>query len=154
MKEPIEELLSKYPVNRKEGLLPILQEMQREYGFLPEELLGKVGRHLNLPVNKIFAVAAFYDYFRFKPQGHHHIQICRGTACHLVGSSTYLNELEKHLKVKAGSTSRDRKFSLELMNCMGACESAPVLRINETFYHHVTPEDLTRIIRSIKDKTD
>ena len=154
MKEALEKLLSKYPANRKEGLLPILQDIQKEQGYLPEEFLGGVSKYLNLPVNKIYGVAAFYDQFRFHPLGQHHIQICRGTACHLYGSSTYLMELEKQLKVKAGSISRDRKFSLEISNCMGSCESAPVVRVNNIFYSHVTPEELTRIIRSLKEKTE
>jgi len=154
MKDSLEAIFSKYPANRKEGLLPLLQEIQREHGYLPDEFLGKVGKYLNLPANKVYGVAAFYDQFRFRPLGHYHIRICRGTACHLFGSSNYLSELEKHLKVKAGNTSRDKKFSLEVTNCMGACESAPVLRVNEDFYPHVSPEELTRIIRSLKEKTE
>ncbi len=154
MEEALQKILSKFPANRKDGLLPILQEIQKEQGYLPEELLGEVGKYLNLPVNKVFGVAAFYDNFRFRPLGQHHIQLCRGTACHLYGSSNYLAELEKQLKVKSGNTSRDRRFSLEVTNCLGACESAPVLRVNDIFYPHVTPEELTRIIRSLKEKTE
>ena len=152
-KENLETLLSKHPANKKDGLLPILQEIQTEHGFLTDELLAEVGRYINMPVNKVYGVAAFYDQFRFKPLGRFHIQLCRGTACHLHGSSTYLGELEKQLKVKAGGTSRDRRYSLELVNCMGACESSPVLRVNDTFYPHTTPEELTRIIRSLKEIT-
>ncbi|MEI6174229.1 MAG: NAD(P)H-dependent oxidoreductase subunit E [Bacteroidota bacterium] len=154
MKEPLEHILTKYPSNRKDALIPILQDIQKEQGYLPEVLLDEVGRYLKVPTNKVFAVAAFYDHFRFKPLGQFHIRICRGTACHLFGSSNYLAELEKQLKVKAGSTSRDRKFSLEISNCMGACESAPVIRINDLYYHHVSPDELTQIIRSLKDKTE
>lgn len=153
MKDLLEKVLLKYPPNRKDGLLSILQEIQKEQGYLPEDTLEEVGKYLNLPVNKVHAVAAFYDEFRFSPLGQYHIQLCRGTACHLFGSSTYLSELEKQLKVKVGGTSRDKKFSLEISNCMGACESAPVLRVNDTFYPHVTVEELTRIIRNLKEKT-
>jgi NADH-quinone oxidoreductase E subunit len=153
MKEILEKILVRYTVNKKDSLLPILQEIQKENGYLTEELLADVGHYLNMPLNKVFGVAAFYDQFRFRPLGKYHIRLCRGTACHLHGSSTYLAELEKQLKVKSGSTSRDKKYSLETVNCMGACESAPVLRVNDTFYPHVTPEELTRIIHLLKDKT-
>ena len=153
-KENLEIILSKYPVNKKDGLLPILQEIQNQQGYLTDELLAAVGKYLNLPANKVYGVATFYDQFRFHPQGLYHIRICRGTACHLFGTSTYLDELEKQLKVKAGNTSKDRKFSIEIANCMGACESAPILHVNESFYTHVTPADLDRIINTLKEKTE
>jgi len=152
--ENLEDILSKYPANKKEGLLPILQEIQDMHGYLTGELLGQVGKYLNLPVNKVYGVATFYDEFRFHPQGTYHIRVCRGTGCHLSGSSSYLEELEKQLKVKAGNTSRDRKFSLEILNCMGACESGPIIQVNETFYTHVSQTDLDRIILSLKEKTE
>jgi NADH-quinone oxidoreductase E subunit len=153
-KENLENILSNYPVNKKEGLIPILQEIQIQQGFLTDELLAQVGKYLNLPANKVYGVATFYDHFRFHPLGHYHIRICRGTACHLFGATTYLEELERQLKVKAGHTSKDRKFSLEISNCMGACESAPIVHINDFIYTHVTAADLDRIIRSLKDKTE
>jgi NADH-quinone oxidoreductase E subunit len=153
MKENLENILSKYPVNKKDGLLPILQDIQQEQGYLTDELLTEVGKYLSLPANKVYGVATFYDQFRFHPRGQFHIRICRGTACHLFGSSTYLDELEKQLKIKSGYISKDGKFSLEISNCMGACESAPIVQINDTFHTLVTENDLERIIRSLKDKT-
>ena len=153
-KKNLEIILSKYPVNKKDGLLPILQEIQDQQGYLTDESLAEVGKYLNLPSNKVYGVATFYNQFRFHPQGQFHIRICSGTACHLVGSSTYLDELEQQLKVKAGSTSKDRKFSLEILNCMGACESAPIVQINNSYYTHVTEADLEKIIRSMKEKAE
>ena len=152
--EILENILSKYPSNKKDGLLPILQEVQNRQGHLTEPLLLEIGKYLNLPANKIYGVATFYDQFKFHPRGQYHIRICRGTACYLFGSSTFLEELEKQLKVKAGFTSKDRKFSLEISNCMGACESAPIIHINDVFYTHVTLVDLDRIILSLKEKTE
>ncbi len=154
MNEILEKILVRYPANRKDSLLPILQEVQQVNGYLTDDLIAEVGRTLNMPVNKVFSVAAFYDQFRFRPHGLYHVQLCRGTACHLHGSLSYLGELEKQLKLKAGTTSRDRRYSLELVNCMGACESAPVIRINDVYHPHVTPEALTRIIHSLKEKTE
>jgi NADH-quinone oxidoreductase E subunit len=153
-KENLEKILSKYPSNKKDALLPILQEIQELEGYLTDELLAAVGKYVNLPSNKVYGVATFYDQFRFHPQGVHHLRICRGTACHLFGSSTYLEEIEKQLKVKSGQTSKDKKFSLEISNCMGACESAPIIQVNDSFYTNVTAVDLERIIRSLKEKTE
>jgi len=154
MNEILEKLSLKYPANRKDLLLPFLQELQALNGYLTEELLAETGRYFTMPVNKVFGVAAFYDQFRFRPLGRYHIRLCRGTACHLHGSSTYLGELEKQLKLRAGGTSKDHRYSLEIVNCLGACDSAPVVRINDTYHSHVTPEELTRIIHSLKEKTE
>jgi NADH-quinone oxidoreductase subunit E len=153
-KENLENILSKYPANKKDALLPILQDIQELEGYLTDELLTVVGKYVNLPSNKVYGVATFYDQFRFHPQGVHHVRICRGTACHLFGSSTYLEEIEKQLKVKSGHTSKDKRFSLEISNCMGACESAPIIQVNDSFYTNVTAVDLDRIIRSLKEKTE
>ncbi len=152
--EDLEVIFSKYPANKKDGLLPIMQEIQETHGYLTTDLLAAVGKYLNIPANKVYGVATFYDQFRFHPRGLFHIRICRGTACHLFGASTYLNEFENQLKVKAGGTSKDRKFSLEISSCMGACESAPVVHINDTFYTKVTETELEKIIRSLKEKTE
>jgi len=153
-KENLEIIFSKYPVNKKEGLLPILQEIQHQQGYLTDELLAEVGKYLSLPANKVYGVATFYDQFRFHPRGKFHIRICDGTACHLFGSSNCREELEQQLSVKAGTTSKDRKFSLEITNCMGACDSAPIIQVNDTFYTHVTAADFVRIIRVLKEKTE
>jgi len=154
MQEILKKILPKYPANRKDSLIPLLQEIQKEQGYLTEESIEAVSKYLNLPVNKIYGVAAFYDEFRFRPRGQYHFQVCRGTACHLFGTDTFLKELEKQLKVKAGATTRDRKFSLEIGNCMGACEHSPVMKINDTYYSHVTIDSLSKIIRTLKEKTE
>jgi NADH-quinone oxidoreductase E subunit len=143
-----------YPAGKKEFLLPILQDLQDQLGHLDDELISEVGKYLNLPINKVYGVAAFYSSFKFHPKGKYHIRICKGTACHLHGGSNYLCEIEKRLKVKAGNTSRDRRFSLEVTTCMGACEASPILEINNTIHTRVTPEELNTIIRSLKEKTE
>lgn len=151
--EMFQSILTRYPANRKDSLLPLLQEIQREQGYLTEEVLNGVGKYLNLPANKVYGVATFYDQFRFHPQGLYHIRICRGTACHLFGSSTFQAELERQLRVKAGQSSKDRRYSLEISNCLGACDSAPVVSVNDTVYTRVTAEMLTSIINGLKEKT-
>ena len=153
MKEIVEKITAGHPLNRKGALLPILQEIQKESGFLTEDLVNEVGQLLNMPANKVYAVAAFYDQFRFSPLGRYHIRLCKGTSCHLFGATTYQAEIENQLKVRAGMTSRDRKFSLEIVNCLGACASSPVVKVNDTTYTRVTPDDLARILQSLKEKT-
>jgi NADH-quinone oxidoreductase E subunit len=153
-KEVPAEIFEKYPAGKREGLIPILLEIQKEKGFLSEEAMQEVGRHLNIPANKVYCVATFYDRFRFKPAGRNIIQMCNGTACHLTGSTTFLGEIVRQLKVAPGDTSKDRRYSLEVTNCMGACDASPVIRVNDTIYSRVTPEELMRIIRSLKEKTD
>ncbi len=153
-KENLDKILAAYPANRKEGLIPLLQDMQAEFGYLTDELLEVAGQYLNLPSNKVYGVATFYDQFRFRPLGHVHIRICRGTACHLYGSHTYLAELEKQLVVRKGTTRKDRRVSLEVTDCLGACDSAPVVIVNGVRHTRVAAADLERIIRSLKEKNE
>jgi NADH-quinone oxidoreductase subunit E len=150
----LEQIFSKYALNKRDGLIPILQDIQQEEGHLTEELLAEVGRFLNLPSNRIYGVATFYDQFRFHPLGKFHIRICRGAACHLFGTSTFQQEIEKQLKVKAGHASKDKRFSLEISNCMGACQSAPVICVNGAYHTNVSAERLTVILNSLKEKPE
>lgn len=151
-REELNAVFARYPAGNKDGLLPLMQEIQDQTGYLSEDLLEEIGLHLHIPANKVYCIATFFDQFRFRPLGQYCISLCRGTACHLTGSSTYLEEIVRQLKVTPGGTSKDRRFSLEITNCMGACDSAPVIRINETVHTRVSPADLSRIIQSVKEK--
>lgn len=148
----IKNILNKYPGGGRENLIPILQDIQEENGHLSKESIIEVGSFLNIPTSKIFGVATFYNQFRFQPQGKYHIQVCRGTACHVLGSATVLDELEKQLRVKAGDTTRDGLFSIEVVACIGACGLAPVIAINGEFHAKVTAASLVEIIESYKSK--
>jgi NADH-quinone oxidoreductase subunit E len=154
MESAVSAILQKYPSGRKDLLIPVLQEIQRTAGHLTNDTLIKVSSHLNIPINSIYGVATFYDQFRFTDKGRYHIRICRGTACHVYCSSNYLAELEKHLNVRAGNTSKDGKFSIELVNCLGACSNAPAIAVNDTYYTGVTPSLLTTLISSLKEKAE
>ena len=105
-----------------------------------------------MPVSKIFGVATFYNQFRFKPLGKYNIQVCRGTACHVLGSSTVLEEVEKFVGVTAGNTSRDGMFSIEVVACIGACGLAPVVSINGDFYAKLTAESIKEILQNYRNK--
>jgi NADH-quinone oxidoreductase subunit E len=148
----IEEILIAHKDSEKDSLIPILQEIQESEGFLSKEAVIRVGKHLDIPTSRIFGVATFYNQFRFEPTGKYHIQICRGTACHVLGSSTVLDVIEKQLKIKAGKTTRDGLFSIEVVACIGACGLAPVICINGEFHAKVTPEKIKQIVETLKNQ--
>lgn len=154
MKSQVEEILSKHEGAHRDQLIPILQEIQESEGYLSEEAIIKTGAHLHIPTSKIYGVATFYNQFRFEPMGRFHVQVCRGTACHVLGSATVLEELEKHLKIKAGQSTRDGLFSIEVVACIGACGLAPVICVNGEFHAKVTSESIKTIIENYKSKVE
>lgn len=154
MKKGIAEILDLHRNAKRDSLIPILQEIQDNEGFLSESSIAEVGKNLGIPGSKIYGVATFYNQFRFEPKGKYHIQVCRGTACHVLGSATVLEQIEKNLKVKAGQTTHDAKFSIEVVACIGACGLAPVICINGEFHAKVTENSIAQIIESYRNKED
>jgi NADH:ubiquinone oxidoreductase subunit E len=152
MNDIVKSVLKKHPRAGRDALIPILQEVQEEQGYLSREVVADISRHLNLPATKLYGVATFYNQFRFQPKGKYHFMVCRGTACHVKGSSRSLEMAQKFLRLKPGQTSRDRLFSLEVVACMGACGLSPVVNVNGEFYAKITPQKLVKIIRECKDK--
>ena len=146
MKEEIKRILDTHPDAKRDSLIPLLQEVQEVYGYLPKEAVVEIGKHLKLPASKIYGVATFYNQFRFQPKGKNHVMVCRGTACHVKGSLAVLEAIEQDLKIKAGQTSRDGLFSLEVVACMGACGLAPVISINGDFHANVDPQKISEIL--------
>ena len=126
----VNEILSRHANASRDSLIPILQEVQEAQGYLSKDAVVEIGKSLRLPTSKIYGVATFYNQFRFQPTGRFHILICRGTACHVKGSAAVLRALEGELKIKAGETTRDGAFSIEVVACIGACGLAPVMSIN------------------------
>jgi NADH:ubiquinone oxidoreductase subunit E len=154
MTPAVNQILTEYANCGKENLIPILQKIQEEEGFLSRQTVIEVGKTLDMPASKIYGVATFYNQFRFEPLGKYHVQVCRGTACHVLGSATVLEEMEKLLRIKAGQTSRDGLFSLEVVACIGACGLAPVINISGEFHAKVTKESLLGIIEEYRSKED
>ena len=146
MKDIIDSLLDKYSHSRRDSLIPILQDIQEEVGYLSEEAIVLVGKHLDMPTSKIYGLATFYNQFRFEPKGKFHIQVCHGTACHLLGTARIIDIIEKKLKLKEGQTTRNGKFSLEVVPCIGACAQSPVISINGEFYCNLTEDRLKQIL--------
>jgi len=146
MTTAVDQILTEYANCGPDSLIPLLQKIQEEEGFLSRQAVIEVGKTLDIPASKIYGVATFYNQFRFEPLGKYHIQVCRGTACHVLGSATVLQELEKMLKIKAGQTTRDGLFSMEVVACIGACGLAPVICVNGEFHAKVTREELLGIV--------
>lgn len=150
MKKRVVDILKKYPKKTPEYLIPMLQDIQEMEGYLSKEAINEVATYTGMTPAKVFGVATFYNQFRFKPKGKYHIQICRGTACHVLGSATVLEHLEKILGIKAGDTTKDGLFSIEVVACLGACGLAPVVTVNNAFYAKVDQEKIEEIINTCR----
>ena len=140
-------IFKNYEPNDKSSLIPLLQEVQSEFGYLPESALQEVADFVGMPLSRVYGVATFYNQFRLKPLGENIIRVCRGTACHVKNSSNILLALENALNVKAGGTTRDKKFTIEIVNCIGACSIAPVITINDEYFGRITVKDVPSILK-------
>jgi NADH-quinone oxidoreductase E subunit len=148
----IDNVLDRFRDATRDALIPILQEVQDQQGYLSREAVVRIGQHLRLPASKIYGVATFYNQFRFQPQGRNHVQVCRGTACHVKGSAAILEAIKRELKIDPGQTSRDGEFSLEVVACIGACGLAPVICVNGEFHAGVTTKSVGKILASYRRK--
>jgi len=146
-----EEILINYPTNDRSCLIPLLQDIQHKYGYLPEDILQKTSEHVNIPFATVYGVATFYNQFRLKPLGKYIIRVCRGTACHVKNSANVLIALETELEIKAGTTTRDKLFTLETVACIGACSIAPVININEEYFGRLTVKEIPKIIKKYRN---
>jgi NADH-quinone oxidoreductase subunit E len=151
MNKKIEDLLKKHNHASHDSLIPILQEIQDEFGFLSEEAIVLVGKYLKIPTSKIFGVATFFNQFRFQPKGKFHIQVCQGSSCHMHGADTNIELLKKTLKIKSGQSSRNEDFSLEVVPCQCACAHSPVMSINGKFYSSLTADRIAEIFGEMQD---
>lgn len=134
-------------------LIPILQAVQAEYRYLPEEVLTFIATSLGISPAKVFGVATFYSLFTLKPKGKYHIRVCNGTACHVKKSMELCKAIQKKLRLKDGrDTTEDMLFTVETVNCLGACGLAPAMVINEEVFGQLTPEKAVEIIEDIIKK--
>ena len=148
----VDKVMKRFPKAGRDSLIPILQAVQEEQGYLSEDAVVGIGRQLNIPASKVYGVATFYNQFRFQPKGKYHVMVCRGTACHVKGSAKVLDMVTKALRIEPGKATRDKVFSLEVVACMGGCGLAPVVNINGEFHAKVTPMKLQRIIGEFRAK--
>ncbi|MBS3821233.1 MAG: NADH-quinone oxidoreductase subunit NuoE [Planctomycetes bacterium] len=150
----IDDILRQYPEAGRDALIPILQDVQDIQGYLSKDAVVRIGECLKLPPSKIYGVATFYNQFRFQPQGRFHIQVCRGTACHVKGSAAVLDRLQRELGVASGETTRDGIFSLEVVACIGACGLAPVISVNGEFHAKLTPDSVVDVLNEYRQKAE
>jgi len=146
----LEIILKKYKQGKREELIPLLQEIQDDYGFLSEEAIVRTGKFLGLSTTKIYGLATFYDKFRFIPSGKIQIKICHGTSCFLNGSQSVINRIKEETGINAGQTTRDGNFSYEIVSCMGGCNNGPVINVNGEFHTHIKAEQLPEFIKKLK----
>ena len=139
--------------NDKNKLIPILQQVQEEYRYLPEEVLIFIAISLDLSPARVFGVATFYSHFALKPKGKYVIKVCDGTACHVKNSLSIIDAIKKRLAVtEEKNTTDDMLFTLETVSCLGACGIAPVVVVNEAVHSVMTPDKTVKIIDEIFEK--
>ncbi len=134
----------------KGALMPILQQAQDIYGYLPIEVQTKISDELDVPLEKIYGIVTFYSQFSLYPKGKYKVSVCLGTACYVKGSGDIFNKLQDLLGIKDGECTPDGKFSLESCRCIGACGLAPVITVNDDVYGKLTLDDLDGIISKYK----
>jgi NADH-quinone oxidoreductase subunit E len=145
----VDQILASHDELSPEQLIPLLQQIQTEQGFLPESALVAVASTLHIPVSRVYGVATFYNQFRFAPLGEHIIEVCRGTACHVKQSLTIAQHVKRKLRLREDGNSRDNKFSMLTVACLGACSIAPVIKLDGEFYGHLTVEKLDRLLDAV-----
>ena len=145
IEEHLNEILSSYQ-GKKEELIPILQQVQQVFGYLPEPAMKMIARFLKLPECTIFGVGTFYAQFKLVPTGRNMIRVCRGTACHVRGGARILREVEKHLGIKPGESTPDLEYALETVACIGACALAPTMVVNNQTYGQMTTKKATEVL--------
>ena len=141
------QIFENYQINDRSSLIPLLQDIQSIYGYLPESALRDISDFVQVPLSRVYGVATFYNQFRLTPLGENVIRVCRGTACHVKNSANILFALEAELGIKAGQTTRDKKFTLEVVNCIGACSIAPVILVNEDYHGRISVKDIPKILK-------
>lgn len=133
--------------DQPEHLLAIMQDVQKQYNYLPRLAISMISEYLGIPVNRVYAMASFYKAFSLVPKGCYVFRVCDGTACHIKNSEVLLDQLQQRLGIGAGETTKDGLFSVETVNCLGACALAPVMVVNGKVYGKVTPGDIGKIIK-------
>ena len=145
IKEQLDDILSQHS-GESGDLIPILQEAQGRFGYLPEGVMAGIAKFLRLPESNVFGVATFYAQFKFTPIGKRIVKVCRGTACHVRGGARILNEVERQLGITPGETTDDLEYSLETIACFGSCALAPIVVIDKTVYGRMTTKKVVEIL--------
>jgi NADH:ubiquinone oxidoreductase subunit E len=146
--ELIEKIIDRYDADTG-MLIPIMQDLQADCGYLPPEYLRCLASCLDVPMSRIYAVATFYSSFRLAPKGQHDVTLCMGTVCYLKGAPQICDAISREFRVEPGGTTHDRLFTLQAVNCVGACALAPVMIVDGKYYDGVTPESALEILNEL-----
>ena len=134
------------------SLVAVLQDISQEYGYLPEEVLHNVSRQIEVPISIFYSLATFYSSFRLEPIGKKHVCVCVGTACHVRGASKVVDTIERDLQIKAGETSKDGNFTLETVNCLGACALGPLVTVNGEYFGKMDQKKISKLGKSLRQE--
>lgn len=149
--EIVESVLERYP-SKPEYLIFMLQDIQADCGFIAPESMEVVCEHANVPITQGYSVATFYQSFRLEPQGEHEVKVCLGTACHLKGGERLVEDLERKLDVSRGETTEDMMFTLNTVNCLGACAMAPVVVIDDEYISNTTAAKVDKTLKTAQQQ--
>ncbi|MDR0442281.1 MAG: NADH-quinone oxidoreductase subunit NuoE [Treponema sp.] len=144
-------VLASYP-SEKRYSLAILQDLQNKFGYVPRECLEVVSKALGVKISALYSMATFYRALSLKPRGKHIIRVCDGTACHIRGAPVLLDALKRALKIEPGETTSDGLFTVETVNCLGACALAPVMVVDGKYHSKVKPDEVSAILKTYKGK--
>ncbi|MCU0579362.1 MAG: NAD(P)H-dependent oxidoreductase subunit E [Desulfobacterota bacterium] len=145
----IDDIIERYP-GKPESLIFLLQDIQSAYNYVSPTAMNLVCDHVGIPLTQAYAVATFYKSFSLEPKGEHEIRVCLGTACHLKGGERIAEGLERDLDVERGRTTKDQKFTLETVNCLGACAMAPVVMIDEDYIGGATQGSVRKYLKKFQ----
>jgi NADH-quinone oxidoreductase subunit E len=140
------EIINSYP-DEKRFILAMMQDVQRQYKYLPREGLQMIASYVDVPLTRVYSMATFYKAFSLVPKGRINFKVCDGTACHIKGSTVLIDQVFKHLGIRPGETTTDGEFSIETVNCLGCCALAPALVANEKVHPKVTSSGIIDIIK-------
>jgi NADH-quinone oxidoreductase subunit E len=147
--ETLDTILDRYDRNPAQ-LIPILQDMQTMENYLPRDALEVISQKLNIPLVRIYSVATFYKAFSLEPRGKHIIQVCMGTACHVRGAPRILDKMVRDLKIQPGKTTKDMEFTLETVNCLGACALGPIVVVDGEYHGQMNPPKWDKLYKTLK----
>jgi NADH-quinone oxidoreductase subunit E len=139
---------------KKGATIPLLAEIQKSFGYLPEDALHFVAKALDMPAAELFGVATFYSMFRLEPEGKYVIRLCRGTACHVQGSALVGAQIQRYLGIPEGKTTEDGMFTLQYVACLGCCSLAPVMMVGDEVHGKLTPESAVTILETYRKKEE
>ena len=147
MDNRLQQIITRYKDKQDDDLVSLLNEVEDSYGYLPGDMLREVASALSIPLSRVYGTSSFYTFLSPAPKGRNIIRICKGIPCDLKAYHEVVHALEANLGIKVGQTTTDNKFTLEIVNCIGACDQAPAMLINDKVYGDLTPESISKILK-------